>query len=216
MCLVDCHCQRRRLGEIRPQYTLLSRKPAPSSKDLHSSNSSITVPSMSVSTAPPSLSVLATRIGATLRERGQTVAVAESAAGGLVSAALLAIPGASAFFLGGAVVYSRRAGKALLGLTATDLVGMQAETEPYAILVAGKMRECLQASWGLGESGAAGPSGSQYGDAPGHVCVAVVGKTATSRTIETGDTDRPLNMDIFARQLLHLFDEVLQAGGPCE
>ena len=146
-----------------------------------------------------------------MRERGQTVAVAESAAGGLVSASLLAIPGASAFFLGGAVVYSRRAGKALLGLKATDLVGMRAETEPYAILVAGRMRESLDATWGLGESGAAGPSGSRYGDAPGHVCVAVVGETVTSRTIETGEADRPQNMDIFARQMLQLFDDVLRA-----
>jgi len=159
----------------------------------------------------PSLSVLAARVGANLRERGQTVSVAESAAGGLVSAALLAIPGASAFFLGGAVVYSRRAGKALLGLTAADLVGMRAETEPYALLVAGKVRESLGASWGLGESGAAGPTGSTYGDAPGHVCVAVVGTASTSRTIETGGADRSLNMDLFARQLLQLFDEVLQA-----
>lgn len=165
----------------------------------------------SVTSVLPSLSVLATRIGATLRERGQTVAVAESAAGGLVSVALLAIPGASAFFLGGTVVYSRRAGKALLGLTAADLAGMRAETEPYAVLVAGRMRETLRASWGLGESGAAGPSGSPYGDAPGHVCVAVVGETAVSRTIETGAADRPQNMGIFARQLLQLFDEVLQA-----
>jgi len=175
-----------------------------------------TAHSMSVKSDLPSLSILATRIGATLRERGQTVAVAESAAGGLVSAALLAIPGASAFFLGGAVVYSRSAGKALLGLTATDLVGMRAETEPYAILVAGKMRTSLRASWGLGESGAAGPSGSRYGDAPGHVCVAVVGEKQSSRTIETGYADRPLNMDIFARQLLHLFDEVLQSQGSDE
>lgn len=159
----------------------------------------------------PALSVLAHRIGAILRERGQTVAVAESAAGGLVSAALLAIPGASAFFLGGAVVYSRRAGKALLGLTAADLAGMRGETEPYAVLVAGKMRASLRASWGLGESGAAGPSGSPYGDAPGHVCVAVVGETASSRTIETGAADRAQNMDMFARQLLQLFDDVLQS-----
>ena len=166
---------------------------------------------MSVSSALPSLPVLATRIGATLRERGQTVAVAESAAGGLASAALLAIPGASAFFVGGAVVYSRKAGKSLLGLTATDLVGMRAETEPYAVLVAGRMRENLRASWGIGESGAAGPAGSPYGDAPGHVCVAVVGKVAVSRTIETGNADRPHNMDIFARQLLRLFDEILQS-----
>lgn len=168
---------------------------------------------MSITSDLPSRSVLATRIGATLRERGQTVAVAESAAGGLVSAALLAIPGASAFFVGGTVVYSRPAGKSLLGLTASDMVGMRAETEPYAVLVAGKIRQCLQTSWGIGESGAAGPTGSRYGDAPGHVCVAVVGDAAVSRTIENASADRPQNMDVFARQLLQLFDEVLQSQG---
>ncbi|MGO4391174.1 CinA family protein [Variovorax sp. M-6] len=159
----------------------------------------------------PPLATLAARVGAALRERGQTVAVTESSAGGLVSAALLAIPGASAFFLGGAVVYTRRAGRALLGLSAADVVGMRAETEPYAALVAHRIRDQLRATWGLGESGAAGPSGSPYGDAPGHVCVAVAGAATQTRTIETGEGDRALNMDLFARQLLSLFDEVLQA-----
>ena len=171
---------------------------------------------MPVTPALPSLCVLAARIGAALRERRQTVAVAESAAGGLVSAALLAVPGASVFFLGGAVVYSRRAGKGLLGLTAADVAGIRAETEPYALLVAGTIRERLGASWGLGETGAAGPTGSPYGDAPGHVCVAVVGTVATSRTIETGGADRAQNMDLFARELLQLFDETLKAPIPGE
>lgn len=161
----------------------------------------------------PPLATLAARVGAALRERGQTVAVTESSAGGLVSAALLAIPGASAFFLGGAVVYTRRAGRALLGLSAADVVGLRAETEPYAALVANRIRDQLRATWGLGESGAAGPSGSPYGDAPGHVCIAVAGAVTQTRTIETGDGNRALNMDLFARQLLSLFDEVLQAPG---
>ncbi len=160
----------------------------------------------------PPLAYLADRVGATLRQRGETVAVGESSAGGLVSAALLAIPGASVFFLGGAVVYSRRAGKALLGLTKDDMVGMRAETEPYATFIASRMRDGHRASWGLCESGAAGPAGSPYGDAPGHVCVAVVGAASRSRTVETGFTDRPRNMDLFARQVLALFDEVLQAS----
>jgi nicotinamide-nucleotide amidase len=169
-----------------------------------------------MTTAPSSLeplAVLAARVGATLRERRQTVAVAESSAGGLVSAALLAIPGASAFFLGGAVVYSRRAGKALLGLVPEDMNGMRAETEPYARFIAARIRDSHRATWGICESGAAGPSGSPYGDAPGHVCVAVAGAGAVpaSRTIETGDTDRPANMEVFARQLLQLFDETLRA-----
>ncbi|MDQ0591554.1 CinA family protein [Variovorax paradoxus] len=166
---------------------------------------------MSDSAGLEPLPVLAARVGAILRERRQTVAVAESSAGGLVSAALLAIPGASAFFLGGAVVYSRRAGKALLGLTAEDMAGMRAETEPYARFIAGRIRDSHRATWGLAESGAAGPSGSPYGDAPGHVCVAIAGAAAASRTIETADPDRVSNMDVFARQLLLLFHETLRA-----
>lgn len=160
------------------------------------------------------LATLAARVAAALRERGQTVAVVESSAGGLVSAALLAIPGASAYFVGGAVVYTRKAGKGLLGLTAEDMVGLRAETEPYANLVAGKIRDKLRASWGLCESGAAGPSGSPYGDAPGHVCIAVAGPNPKSRTLETAQSNRPANMDLFARQLLTLFDEALQEQRP--
>ena len=156
---------------------------------------------------------LAARVAETLRERGQTVAVAESSSGGLVSAALLSIPGASAYFLGGSVIYTRRAARTLLGLTANDFAGMRAETEPYANLVAGKIRDRLGATWGLCESGAAGPAGSPYGDAPGHVCVAVAGPIARSRTIETGQSNRPLNMEIFARELLSLFEEALGGDG---
>lgn len=159
----------------------------------------------------PPLATLAAQVAVLLRERGQTVAVSESSAGGLVSAALLAIPGASNYFLGGAVVYTRRAGKTLLSISADDVKGMRPETEPYAEFVAGRMREQLGATWGLGETGAAGPSGSRYGDAPGHVCVAVSGPVARVRTLETGSPDRPANMDVFARALLQLFEEVLRA-----
>jgi nicotinamide-nucleotide amidase len=160
----------------------------------------------------PPLATLAARVGTALRARGETVAVAESSAGGLVSAALLALPGASAFFKGGAVVYSRRAGKALLGLVAADMVGLRGETEPFARLIASKVRDSHHASWGLGESGAAGPLPSPYGDVPGRVCLAVVGATSVSRTIETGLAERPVNMDLFARQLLRLFDETLRGA----
>ena len=156
------------------------------------------------------LSTLAARIAATLRERGQTVGVIEGSAGGLVSAALLAIPGASAYFVGGAVIYTRQAGKALLGVTADDMVGIRAETEPYAQMAASKIRDKLGTTWGLCESGASGPSGSRYGDLPGHVALAVVGPNSVTRTIETGLSDRSVNMDLFARALLTLFDEALR------
>lgn len=166
---------------------------------------------MTIHTPPEPLAVLAQRVGETLRARRQTVAVAESSAGGLVSAALLAIPGASAYFLGGAVVYSRRAGKALMGLTADDMVGLRGETEPYARMMAERVQASHRATWGLCESGAAGPSGSPYGDAAGHLCLAVAGPGTHSRTLATGIAERATNMDLFARELLRLFDEVLHS-----
>ena len=162
-----------------------------------------------MSDLPEPLAVIASRVGAVLRARGETVAVTESSAGGLVSAALLAIPGASAYFLGGAVVYSRRAGKGLLGLTADDMVGIRGETEPYAQLVAGKARDIHRATWGISESGAAGPVGSPYGDPAGRVCLAVVGASVALQTVMTGATDRATNMDLFARHLLALFEQTL-------
>lgn len=161
-------------------------------------------------TAQPPLHALAHDVAALLKARRETVAVAESSAGGLVSAALLAVPGASAYFLGGAVVYSRRAGKALMGLTVDDMQGMRAETEPYARMMAARVRDAHRATWGLCESGAAGPSGSPYGDPPGHVCIAVAGTATHSRVAATGQADRPANMDLFARELLALFLQVLQ------
>src|SRR5271156_1706446 len=103
-----------------------------------------------------------------LKERGERLAVAESSSGGLISAALLAIPGASAYFLGGAVIYTRRARRELLAIPNEAVAGMRAETEPFALLMARTARDRLHAEWGLAETGAAGPSGSPYGDPPGH------------------------------------------------
>lgn len=160
--------------------------------------------------APPPLDTLAARVAALLRENNATVAVSESSAGGLVSAALLAVPGASAYFRGGAVVYSQRARRALLGLTADDLTDMRAETEPYALLVAGRVRDLHHATWGLGESGAAGPTDSPYGDPAGRVCLAVAGETSHSQVVLTGRRDRATNMDLFARALLVVFERVLR------
>ena len=118
---------------------------------------------------------LAETAGALLKERGQTVAVAESSAGGLVSAALLAVPGASAYFIGGAVVYTRTAQRGLLRVADDVMEGMRASTEEYALLNARTARELLGATWGLAETGASGPTGNRYGDDAGHACIAVAG-----------------------------------------
>jgi nicotinamide-nucleotide amidase len=151
----------------------------------------------------------AARIGERLRARGETAAVGESSAGGLVAAALLAQPGASAFFLGGAVVYTRQARAALLGITPEDMAGLRPSTEAYALLLARRLRERLGATWGLAETGAAGPSGNSYGDGAGHGCFAVAGPLEIARTIETGSNDRVANMRAFGAAALMLLDEQL-------
>ncbi len=155
---------------------------------------------------------VAEQIARRLIARGETVAVAESSTGGLIAASLLAIPGASAYFVGGAVVYTRTARAALLAITDAEMAGMRASSEPYALLVARRMHERHAATWGLGETGAAGPTGNRYGDAAGHSCIAVVGPTIERAvTLETGSSDRQANMRAFALRALTLFAELVAA-----
>ena len=151
----------------------------------------------------------AEKIGAVLTARGQTVAVAESSAGGLVSAALLSVPGASAYFLGGAVVYTAAARVTLLDIGEAEMDGLRSASEPYALILARTVGERHGATWGIAETGAAGPSGNRYGDAAGHTCLAVSGPVERVVTIETGEADRVTNMCAFAAALLELLDESL-------
>ncbi len=150
------------------------------------------------------LSALAGRLAERLKASEQTVAVAESSAGGLISAALLAVPGASAYFLGGAVVYTGRARMRLLDIPREAVAGMRSASEPYALLLARTVREQFAADWGLSETGAAGPTGNGYGDAAGHSCLAVSGPFEHALTLETGDADRGANMFAFAGAALKL------------
>jgi len=121
------------------------------------------------------------------------------------------VPGASAYFLGGAVVYTQAARVGLLGVTPDDTAGMRSSSEPYALLLARTVRAKLGADWGFAETGAAGPSGNRYGDAAGHSCLAVAGPGGVERviTLETGESDREANMRAFAAALFGLAAEVL-------
>lgn len=159
------------------------------------------------------LAAAAERIGLALIARGDTVAVAESSAGGLVAAALLGVPGASRFFRGGAVVYTTTARDKLLGIGRDRMTGLRSSSEPYAALLAGTVRERLGASWGLAETGAAGPTGNSYGDAPGHTCLAVDGPISRAATLETGSADRLANMQRFALAALDLLAASLADAG---
>jgi nicotinamide-nucleotide amidase len=151
----------------------------------------------------------AERIAHLLKDRGETVTVAESSTGGLISAALLAMPGASAYFLGGAIVYTQVARRALLELPDIAALGMRASTEPYARLLAQTARQRFSASWALAESGATGPTGNRYGDPPGHSCIAVAGPSERAITLETGSADRVANMRAFGAAALGLLLDVL-------
>ncbi len=158
------------------------------------------------------LSALTAELGALLKERGATVAVAESSTGGLISAALLAQGGASAYFRGGAVVYTREAKQRLAGVSDADIARERAATETHALVLARSIRERMQSDWGIGETGATGPTGNRYGDAPGHTCIAVVGPTETVITVETRSAGREANMWAFTRAALALLQESLTGG----
>jgi nicotinamide-nucleotide amidase len=150
------------------------------------------------------LVAIAGKIAVRLIERRQTIAVAESSTGGLISAALLAVPGASAYYLGGAVVYTRDARRILADIDDEAMKGIRSASEPYAKLLASRTRQRFATDWALSETGATGPTGNRYGDAAGHSCMAVAGATEVSvMTLETGTNDRFGNMHVFAGTALN-------------
>ena len=153
-----------------------------------------------------------------MKDRKETVSIAESSSGGLLSAALLAVPGASAYYTGGAVVYTPKARVLLMDLPREAVAGMRSASEPYAQLLARTARERFGATWGLSETGAAGPTGNPYGDAAGHTCIALADPVSRAITVETGDPDRVANMRAFTRAALELLLAELDGthGGPGE
>src|SRR3546814_9810454 len=133
------------------------------------------------------LTDMAAALGDALKAQDQTVAVFESSTGGLVSAALLAVPGASAYFQGGGVIYTAVARAALTGIPKEAMRGVRSSSEPYALMLAKAARETFGTDWGIGETGAAGPTGNRYGDAAGHPCIPISGPIEHVITLETGD-----------------------------
>lgn len=152
----------------------------------------------------------ARQAGELLVQRGETVGVAEGSCGGLVSAALLAVPGASAYYRGGAVIYTAAAVRGLLGDAVTRPEPLRGASEPFARWLAEEISADLAATWGIGEGGATGPSGNPYGDPPGHCWMAVHGPAPAARHLLTGDDDRLANMTAFATAALTLLVEQLR------
>jgi PncC family amidohydrolase len=148
--------------------------------------------------------------GAALKAGGQTVAVAESSAGGVICAALLAVPGASAYFKGGGVVYTSDSKQTLMATTDEGMAVARAATQEHALLLARTARSRLGSDWGIGETGAAGPTGNRYGDAPGHSCLGISGSVEMALTIETGASEREANMWAFAQAALNLLTQCIK------
>ena len=158
----------------------------------------------------PNISAMAVPVGMLLKERGQTVAVAESSAGGLICAALLAVPGASAYFLGGGAVYTSTAKQLLMDIPDATMHAARAATQEHALHLAQAAQDRLGSTWGIGETGAAGPTGNRYGDPAGHTCIGVVGPCVRALTLSTGDTDRARNMAAFTQAALDLLADCIK------
>jgi len=157
-----------------------------------------------------SLTVLGSVVGELLKTRRETLAAAESSAGGLINASLVAVPGASAYYLGGLIIYTHAGREALLGLGREDTKGIRSASEPFAQLMARRIRVKLGATWGLAETGASGPTGNRYGDAPGHACIAVSGPVEAVVTLETVSAAREANMWAFAQRAVDLLQACLR------
>lgn len=155
---------------------------------------------------------IAAKLGTLLKDRHETIAIAESSTGGLISAALLAVPGASAYFLGGAIVYTRESRRTLLDIPDSAFAGIRGVTEPLALVLARGTLKRFATTWSLAEVGAAGPTGNRYGDPAGHSCIAIAGPLERAITAETGSSDRVANMRAFAAAAMELLEQGIAAS----
>jgi PncC family amidohydrolase len=144
--------------------------------------------------------------------RGETISIAEGSCGGLISSELLAVPGASAYFVAGTVIYTPTATRAFVSGTLPTPAGLRGATEQFALYLARSMAAKCATTWAIGEGGAAGPSGNPYGDPPGHAWVAVAGRSEATRHVLTGSADRRANMTSFAIAALELLLAQLEAS----
>ena len=148
-------------------------------------------------------------IASKLVASGQSVSVAESSTGGLIAANLLSVSGASNYFRGGSIIYTRESRHAFLDLDLVKLKGVKPLTEPMVAEFAHAARLKLDATWGIAELGAAGPKGTPYGPAPGTSVIGISGPLNASVMVETFSENREENMVQFTEAALALFNTTL-------
>ena len=147
-------------------------------------------------------------VGALLRERGATLAVAESCTGGLLSSRITDVPGSSAYFLGGGVCYTAQLKTAIAGVDPALIREHGEVSEPVAVALARGIRERFGATYGIGVTGIAGPSGGTPEKPVGTVHIAVAGPASHEHRKMVWPMGRAL-FKLFATQsaldLLRLF-----------
>lgn len=165
---------------------------------------------------PAELTEPAHAVARLLIDRGESLTVCESSAGGLISASLLSFPGASAFYLGGTIIYTPAGSKAqLAGSPIARPETVRGASEPFARYLAAAARGLLGATWSVSETGVTGPAGNPYGDPPGHAWVAVAADGGVeAEHVLTGSPDREANMAAFAAAGLGLLRRRLSAERP--
>ena len=149
-------------------------------------------------------------IASQLTTKEHTVSIAESSTGGLIAANLLSVSGASKYFKGGSVIYTRESRHAFLDLDLRKVKALKPLTEPMVAEFARAARLKLDATWGIAELGAAGPSGTPYGHAAGTSVIGISGPVNATLTVETSIADREENMHRFTEAALELFNLTLQ------
>ncbi|KAF1983562.1 putative competence/damage-inducible CinA family protein [Aulographum hederae CBS 113979] len=149
-----------------------------------------------------------------LKERGESIAVAETCAGGIISSSILSTPGASAIYYGGLTLYTLPSRIAFAGWTEETVKSYSGPTPEIVAGLAENVRDKLHASYTICESGTAGPTGGEARNrTPGYValaCATKEGKTYT-REVETGlGPDREANMVRFSVEALTLVRDVIK------
>ena len=148
------------------------------------------------------------RAGAALRGRGWRVAVAESCTGGLLGAVLTAVPGASAYMLGGVIAYDNEVKSQLLGVSPGLIARMGAVSAEVAAALALGVRERLGVEVGVGITGVAGPGSEEGGKPAGLAFVGITSPELEKVVRLDGDHGREANRAACVRAALELIIEL--------
>lgn len=161
---------------------------------------------------PQAIHQILTEVTSLLKSRGETISIAETAAGGLISSSLLSQPGASGYYKGGLTLYTLPSRIAYAGWTKETIANYSGPTTDIVSGLAKHVRRDLESTYTLSESGTAGPTGGQTENRrPGYVALAVDCERGTfTREVKTGlGGDRVANMVQFAVEGLTLLRDVI-------